>query len=106
VSSYDIIDENIIGQKGVGKLSFLNLSSIGTVEFHSHSTNVGMKIVMTDELDGFAMEPMNNFDALSHPGVKVVIKKAKKKLISEGALVELPIKEILLTVVDNLTGIY
>jgi hypothetical protein len=62
------------------------LSSIGTVEFHSHSSKVGMKIIMTD--DGFAMEPINNVDALSHPGVKVVIKKAKKKLISETALME------------------
>jgi hypothetical protein len=48
VSSYEIIDENIIGEKGLGKLSFLNLSSIATVEFYSHSKKVGMKIVMTD----------------------------------------------------------
>ena len=32
VSSYEIVDENIIGQKGLGKLSFLNLSSIATAE--------------------------------------------------------------------------
>ncbi|HEY7079168.1 MAG TPA: hypothetical protein VH500_05670, partial [Nitrososphaeraceae archaeon] len=88
VSSYDIMDENIIGQKGLGKLSFLNLSSIGTVEFFSHSAKVGMKIQMTDELDGFTMEPINNVDALSHPGLKVVIKKAKKKLISDNILTE------------------
>jgi hypothetical protein len=37
ISSYEIIDENIIGQRGLGKLSFLNLSSIATVEFYSHS---------------------------------------------------------------------
>jgi Histidine kinase-, DNA gyrase B-, and HSP90-like ATPase len=49
VSSYKIIDENIIGQKGLGKLSYLNLSSIATVEFYSHSKKVGMKIVMTEE---------------------------------------------------------
>jgi hypothetical protein len=68
VSSYDIINQDTIGQKGFDKLSFLNLSSIGTVEFYSHSAKVGMKIVITDEVDGLAMEPMNNIDALSHPG--------------------------------------
>jgi hypothetical protein len=47
-----------------------------------------MKIIMTDELDGFAMDPINNVDALSHPGLKVVIKKAKKRLISDSALIE------------------
>jgi hypothetical protein len=88
VSSYDIIDENIIGQKGLGKLSFLSLSSIGTVEFFSHSAKVGMKIQMTDELDGFIMDPINNIDALPHPGLRVVIKKAKKKLISDSTLIE------------------
>lgn len=88
VSSYEIIDENIIGQKGLGKLSLLNLSSIATVEFYSHSKKVGMKIVMTDELDGFTCQYLNNIDALPHPGVKVVIKQARKKLITEGELIK------------------
>ena len=88
VSSYQIIDKNIIGQKGLGKLSLLNLSSIATVEFYSHSKNVGMKIVMTDELDGFTCQYLNNIDALPHPGVKVVIKQARKKLITEGELIK------------------
>jgi Histidine kinase-, DNA gyrase B-, and HSP90-like ATPase len=88
VSSYKIIDENIIGQKGLGKLSFLNLSSVATVEFYSHSKKVGMKIVMTDELDGFTSDPINNIDALPHPGVKLVIKQARKKLITEGELMK------------------
>jgi hypothetical protein len=88
VSSYDIVDENIIGQKGLGKLSFLNLSSIATVEFYSHSKKVGMKIIMTDQLDGFTSDYINNFDALPHLGLKVVIKHAKKRLISEGELMK------------------
>jgi hypothetical protein len=88
VSSYEIIDENIIGQKGLGKLSLLNLSSIATVEFYSHSKNVGMKIVMTDELHGFTCQYLNNIDVLPHPGVKVVIKHARKKLITEGELIK------------------
>ena len=88
VSSYEIVDENIIGQKGLGKLSLLNLSSIATAEFYSHSKKVGMKIIMTDELDGFTCQYLNNIDALSHPGVKVVIKQAKKKLITEGELMK------------------
>jgi histidine kinase/DNA gyrase B/HSP90-like ATPase len=78
VSSYEIIDENIIGQKGLGKLSLLNLSSTATVEFYSHSKMVGMKIVMTDELDGFTCQYLNNIDALPHLGVKVVIKRSAK----------------------------
>lgn len=47
-----------------------------------------MKIMMTDELDGFTLDPINNIDALPHPGVKVVIKQARKKLISEGELMK------------------
>ena len=70
----------------MGKLSFLNLSSIATVEFYSHSKKVGMKIIMTDQLDGFTSDYINNFDALPHLGLKVVIKHAKKRLISEGEL--------------------
>lgn len=35
VSSYEKLNEKIIGQKGMGKLSFLNLSETGTVEFYS-----------------------------------------------------------------------
>jgi hypothetical protein len=88
ISSYEIIDDNIIGQKGLGKLSLLNLSSIATVEFYSHSKKVGMKIVMTDELDGFTPEYINNTDALPHLGVKVIIKQARKKLITEGELMK------------------
>jgi hypothetical protein len=72
-----VIDENIIGQKGLGKLSLLNLSSIATVEFYSHSKKVGMKIVMTDELDGFTCQYLNNIDALPHPGVKGLLEEQK-----------------------------
>jgi hypothetical protein len=77
ISSYEVIDENIIGQKGLGKLSLLNLSSIATVEFYSHSKKVGMKIVMTDELDGFTCQYLNNIDALPHPGVKGLLEEQK-----------------------------
>ena len=42
-----------------------------------------MKIVMTDELDGFTLDPINNIDALPHPRVK-----ARKKLITEGELMK------------------
>jgi hypothetical protein len=69
-------------------LSFLNLSSIATVEFYSHSRTVGMKIVMTDELDGFTVGYINNVGALPHPGLKVVIKCAKKKLITDSELMK------------------
>jgi hypothetical protein len=47
-----------------------------------------MKIVMTDELDGFTCQYLNNIDALPHLGVKVVIKQARKKLITEGELMK------------------
>ena len=51
VSSYEKLNEKIIGQKGMGKLSFLNLSDTNTVEFHSNNEKVGMKIIMT--MEGF-----------------------------------------------------
>jgi hypothetical protein len=43
---------------------------------------------MTDELDGFTVGYINNVDALPHPGVKVVIKCAKKKLTTDGELMK------------------
>ena len=50
ISSYEKLNEKIIGQKGMGKLSFLNLSDTSTVEFHSNNEKVGMKIIMTIEM--------------------------------------------------------
>ncbi len=41
ISSSSKVNEKIIGQKGVGKLSFLNLSQVGEVEFHSNNGNIG-----------------------------------------------------------------
>jgi Histidine kinase-, DNA gyrase B-, and HSP90-like ATPase len=87
VSSYEKLNEKIIGQKGMGKLSFLNLSEIGTVEFYSNNEKVGMKVIMTWDLkDGFYEEFMNSDLALSHHGVKVVIKHAKRSIVQENKL--------------------
>ena len=47
VSSSSKVNEKIIGQKGVGKLRFLNLSQIGEVEFHSNNGKIGYRIIMT-----------------------------------------------------------
>ena len=47
VSSYEKLNEKIIGQKGMGKLSFINLSETNTVEFHSNNEKIGMQIMMT-----------------------------------------------------------
>jgi hypothetical protein len=44
-----------------------------------------MKVVMTDGFDGFTVDYLK---ALDHPGVKVAIKQAKKKLITEGELMK------------------
>ena len=47
ISSYEKINEKIIGQKGMGKIRFLNLSDTNTVEFYSNNEKVGMQIMMT-----------------------------------------------------------
>src|SRR5690606_26003023 len=60
VSSYEKLNEKIIGQKGMGKLSFLNLSQTGIVEFYSNNEKIGMKVIMTLNLkEGFHEEFMN-----------------------------------------------
>ena len=78
VSSYEKLNEKIIGQKGMGKLSFLNLSDTNTVEFHSNNEKVGMQIMMT--MRGFYVNYVNSNKALSHHGLKIVIKHAKKSI--------------------------
>lgn len=75
-SSRTKVSENIIGEKGMGKLSFLNLSEINTVEFHSNHENVGMRVTMT--MENFSAKYMNSNVALPHHGLKVTIKQAKK----------------------------
>ncbi len=87
VSSSEKLKEKIIGQKGMSKLSFLNLSQTGTVEFYSNNEKVGMKVIMTPTLkEGFHEEFMNSEVALHHHGVKVVIKHAKRSIVQENKL--------------------
>ena len=89
VSSYEKLNEKIIGQKGMGKLSFLNLSETGTVEFYSNNDKVGMKVIMTLTLkEGFQEEFMNSDLALHHHGLKIVIKNAKRSLIQDHKLID------------------
>ena len=84
VSSYEKLNEKIIGQKGMGKLSFLNLSDTNTVEFHSNNEKVGMKIIMT--IEGFYEEYMNSNIAIPHHGLKVIIKHAKRSIVQDNRL--------------------
>jgi hypothetical protein len=86
VSSYQNVNANIIGHKGMGKLSFLSLSSENKVEFYSNSEDVGLKILMT--MDGFQHRYLNSTDALAHRGLKIVIKRAKRPIISDVRLIE------------------
>ena len=86
VSSYQIVNEEIIGQKGMGKLSFLGLSSENKVEFYSHSEEVGLKVLMT--MEGFQERYINNIDALPHHGLKIVIRRARRPIISDSRLIE------------------
>jgi len=87
VSSYTQIDPEIVGNKGVGKLGFLMLAGGDNpaVEFWSHKPRIedepglGLQITMT--FAGFDAKPMNSVDALPHPGVRVVIKKARYELL-------------------------
>lgn len=78
ISSYEKVSDRIIGQKGLGKLSFLSLSSINTVEFFSNSEKVGLHIILTDDFD-VKVEHMNSELALPHHGLMVVIRKAKMR---------------------------
>ena len=86
VSSYQKVNEKIIGQKGMGKLSFLNLSGEERVEFLSNNESVGMYIVMT--MDGFSVKHINSDIALPHHGLKVIIKRAKKPVVQDSRLIE------------------
>jgi hypothetical protein len=86
VSSYQNVNDKIIGQKGMGKLSFLGLSSENKVEFYSHSEEVGLKVLMT--MEGFQHRYINNVDALPHHGLKIVIKHAKRPILSDTRLIE------------------
>jgi hypothetical protein len=84
ISSYGKVNEDIIGNKGMGKLSFLNLSNENRVEFFSNNERLGMHIVMT--MGGFSATYMNSQLALPHHGLKVIIKNAKH--VSEARLIE------------------
>ena len=85
-SSYEKINEKIIGQKGMGKLGFLNLSDTNTVEFHSNNEEIGMQIIMT--FSGFYEKYVNSNIALPHHGLKVVIKHAKRPIVQDNKLIE------------------
>lgn len=84
VSSSSKVNEKIIGQKGVGKLSFLNLSQVGEVEFHSNNDKIGYIITMT--YDEFKVQYVNSDLALPHKGMKVIIKRAIKGIPSDTVL--------------------
>lgn len=95
VSSYTEINEEIGGNKGLGKLGFLMLAGGDSprVEFYSHRPRVeqiprqGLKVIMT--FDGFAQEHMDTTEALEHPGVRVVIKHCKWQMLpKEGDLIK------------------
>jgi hypothetical protein len=82
ISSYEKVNAKIIGQKGVGKASFLKLSEDESVEFYSNSGKVGMYVAMTFE--GFTEpEYQNSSLVLPHHGLKVVIKHAKKLRVTD-----------------------
>lgn len=85
ISSSEKVNEKIIGQKGMGKLSFLNLSNDRIVEFFSNNQQLGMKIVMT--MDGFTAEYKDSSLILPHRGLKVVIKRVKH--VSEARLIDM-----------------
>lgn len=86
ISSNEKPNEKIIGQKGMGKLSYLNLSEIGIVEFHSNNGSLGMQITMTKE--GFTVIYKDSQLVLNHRGLKAIIKKAKGSLPDSKSLIE------------------
>jgi len=87
VSSYENIDPEIGGNKGLGKLGFLMLAGGDnpTVEFYSHRPKTdrysgqGLKVTMTEQ--GFVPEYMDSIEALEKPGVRVVIKHCRWDLL-------------------------
>ncbi len=78
VSSYEKVSDRIIGQKGMGKMSFLSMSSVNRVEFFSNNEKLGLHIILTDDPNDVKIEPMNSQLALPHHGLKVVIKRARR----------------------------
>ena len=86
VSSYEKVSDRIIGQKGMGKMSFLGMSLIDRVEFFSNNEKLGLHIILIDD-PNVEMEFMNSQLALPHHGLKVVIKRAKK-ITPEGKVME------------------
>lgn len=87
VSSYTKINPDIVGQKHIGKISFLFASEKEIVEFQSNNGEVGMILVMRKA--GF--EPPLHKDStkiLPHKGLKVVIKNARKEVLNERAIRE------------------
>jgi HSP90 family molecular chaperone len=85
ISSYDNVNDQIIGQKGMGKLSFLHLSNDKKVEFFSNNEELGMHVIMG--IDGFTIEYKDSLLILPHRGLKVVIKNARR--ISEARLIDM-----------------
>jgi hypothetical protein len=87
VSSYSKINPEIVGQKHIGKISFLFASETEKVEFHSNNGEVGMILVMRK--GGFE-SPIHkdSTKVLPHRGLKVVIKNARKEVLSERTIKE------------------
>jgi len=87
ISSYTRMNPDIVGQKHIGKISFLFASETEKVEFHSNNGEVGMILVMRKA--GF--EPPIHKDStkvLPHKGLKAVIKNARKEILNERSIKE------------------
>src|SRR4030095_7525836 len=94
-SSYEIVDENIGGNKGLGKLGYLLLAGgkhpivifLSNRPETEHYKKQCLKVTM--DFEGFKPEYLDSTDseALQHKGVRVIIKNGRYDLLpSEDAL--------------------
>jgi hypothetical protein len=82
-------DDKEIGRFGVGKNSYLGLSKIKLVQFHSHSNKAGTKrgmiVTLMQEPKGQIMyvnppDYLDSADVLSHRGMRVIIRQLIKPM--------------------------
>lgn len=87
VSSYTKINPDIVGQKHIGKISFIFASQEEKVEFHSNNGEVGMILIM--RRGGFE-HPIykDTTKVVPHKGLKVVIKNARKEVLNERTVMD------------------
>jgi hypothetical protein len=90
-SSYVTINPNIVGQKHVGKLSCLNASETGNVEYYSNNGKNGHYLHM--DYDGWEMfeydlpfQTLDKNDALPHIGLRIIINDMKAQCLNIRAL--------------------